>query len=474
MQSMQRMNIIKRMMINRWPRLIKRCQSTATNPTRITTLPNGFRVATEQIPGAQTSTIGVWIDAGSRWEDGQTNGAAHFLEHMAFKGTKRRSQTDLELEVESMGGHLNAYTSREQTAYFAKVLHADIPRAVDILADILQHSRLEPAAIERERDVILREQEEVERQMDEVVFDHLHAVAFQGTALGRTILGPAKNIRSLSRADLLNYIRFNYSPPRMVLAGAGSVVHEELVRLAEGSFFKETNGNVDEKTMADNIIQWKPEPAIYTGAEVRMQDDSLPAAHMAIAVQGASWTSPDYLTLLVAQAILGSWNRSLASGGNGASRLAQVVAQNGLAQSFMSFTTAYADTGLFGIYLVSDRLGQLDDLVYEVQQEWVRICLNATEAEVARAKTQLKSSLLLSLDGTTPICEDIGRQVLIYGRRFGWSETHALIDAIDARTVRRVASDYLYDRCPAVVALGPIGTFPDYNRIRAATLWLRN
>ena len=148
--------------------------------TESTTLPNGLTVATESSPHAQTATVGVWIDAGSRAETDRTNGTAHFLEHMAFKGTNRRTQHALELEVENLGAHLNAYTSREQTVYYAKSFKKDIPAAVDIISDILQNSKLELPAIERERDVILREQQEVDKQLEEVVFDHLHAVAFQG------------------------------------------------------------------------------------------------------------------------------------------------------------------------------------------------------------------------------------------------------------------------------------------------------
>lgn len=363
-----------------------------------------------------------------------------------------------------MGAHLNAYTSREQTAYFAKVFKKDLPKAIEILSDILQNSQFDERHIERERGVILREQEEVEKQMEEVVFDHLHAVAFQGTSLGRTILGSERNIKTISKLDLKTYIRNNYTAPRMVLAAAGGVDHEELVKLADKAF----------ASLPTSPSIWKPEAAAYTGSEVRMRDDTMSHAHMVIAVQGTSWTSSDYFPLLVAQAIMGSWNRGLAGGHNLGSKLAQVVSKNDLAQSFMSFNTSYMDTGLFGIYMVSDHVSDLDDLVYEVQQEWVRICLNANESEVARAKAQLKASLLLSLDGTTPICEDIGRQLLTYGRRYSWQELHRMVDAVDAATVRRVASDYLYDRDPAVVALGPVGIFPDYNRIRAATLWLRN
>lgn len=433
--------------------------------TRISTLSNGMRVATEAIRGSETATVGVWIDAGSRFEDDRSNGTAHFLEHMAFKGTQRRTQADIELEVENMGGHLNAYTSREQTAYYAKVLKQDIPKAVDIIADILQNSKLDPKAIERERDVILREQEEVEKQLEEVVFDHLHSVAFKETALGRTILGPEENIKRLGRADLENYIRANYTAPRMVLAAAGAVDHDRLVALAEQAF---------SRLPRESSLGAAVDEARYTGSEVRVRDDSMPHAHMAVAVQGAPWTSPDFYPLLVAQAVVGSWNRGLAGGSHLASPLAQAVAKHDLALSYMSFNTSYSDTGLFGIYMVSDRLYDLDDLVYEVQQEWVRVCLGTSEEEVARARQQLKSVILMGLDGTTAVAEDIGRQVLAYGRRYSWPEIHALIDAVDAKTVRRVASDYLYDRDPAVVGIGPIGSMPDYNRIRTATQWHRN
>lgn len=163
-------------------------------PTAVTRLDSGLRVATED-SGAPTATVGLWIDAGSRFENDRNNGVAHFLEHMAFKGTDKRSQTDLELEIENLGAQLNAYTSREQTVFYAKCLKQDVPKAIEILADIIQNSKLGEAEIERERGVILREMQEVETNLQEVVFDHLHSVAYQGTPLGRTILGPTENIK---------------------------------------------------------------------------------------------------------------------------------------------------------------------------------------------------------------------------------------------------------------------------------------
>lgn len=186
--------------------------------------------------GLSTCTVGLWIDAGSRYENEKNNGTAHFLEHMAFKGTKKRSQLDLELEIENMGAHLNAYTSREQTVYYAKAFSKDLPRAVEILADIIQNSTLGEAEIERERGVILREMQEVETNLQEVVFDYLHATAYQNTALGRTILGPTENIKSISRKDLVDYITTHYKGPRIVLAAAGGVSHDELLDLAKFHF----------------------------------------------------------------------------------------------------------------------------------------------------------------------------------------------------------------------------------------------
>merc|ERR1711972_112747 len=206
-----------------------------TPPTQVTVLDNGMRVASED-SGVPTATVGLWIDTGSRYETAANNGVAHFLEHMVFKGTEKRSQTQLELEVENMGAHLNAYTSREQTVFYAKCLSSDLGNAVEILADILQNSKLGEQEIERERGVILREMQGVEMNLQEVVFDHLHAVAYQGTPLGRTILGPAKNIKSINRNDLTHYINTHYKGPRMVLAGAGGVDHAKLCKLAESHF----------------------------------------------------------------------------------------------------------------------------------------------------------------------------------------------------------------------------------------------
>ncbi|XP_010550013.1 PREDICTED: probable mitochondrial-processing peptidase subunit beta, mitochondrial isoform X1 [Tarenaya hassleriana] len=434
--------------------------------TRVTTLPNGLRVATESNLAAKTATVGVWIDAGSRFESDETNGTAHFLEHMIFKGTERRTVKALEEEIEDIGGHLNAYTSREQTTYYAKVLDKDVNQALDVLADILQNSKFDEQRINRERDVILREMQEVEGQMDEVVLDHLHATAFQYTPLGRTILGPAQNVKSITREDLQNYIKTHYTAPRMVIAAAGAVKHEEVVEQVKKLF---TKLSADPTTTTQLVSK---EPANFTGSEVRMIDDDLPLAQFVVAFEGASWTDPDSVALMVMQTMLGSWNKNVGGGKHMGSELAQRVAINEIAESIMAFNTNYKDTGLFGVYAVA-KPDCLDDLAYAIMYEVTKLAYRVSEADVTRARNQLKSSLLLHMDGTSPIAEDIGRQLLTYGRRIPSPELFARIDAVDASTVKRVANRYIYDRDIAISAIGPIQGLPDYNWFRRRTYWNR-
>ncbi|KAK9105205.1 hypothetical protein Scep_022049 [Stephania cephalantha] len=449
-----------------YPVLTDHTKILSAPETRVTTLPNGLRVATESNLAAKTATVGVWIDAGSRFETEETNGTAHFLEHMIFKGTERRSVRVLEEEIENMGGHLNAYTSREQTTYYAKVMDKDVAKALDILADILQNSCFSEDRINRERDVILREMEEVEGQAEEVIFDHLHATAFQYTPLGRTILGPAKNIKTITKAHLQSYIATHYTAPRMVIAAAGAVKHEDVVEQVKKLF---TKLSADPTTTSQLV---EKEPAYFTGSEVRMINDDLPLAQFAVAFNGASWTDPDSIALMVMQSMLGSWNKNAGGGKHTGSELVQRVAINEIAETMMAFNTNYKDTGLFGVYAVA-KPDCLDDLSYAIMYEMSKLCYRVSEDDVTRARNQLKSSLLLHIDGTSPVAEDIGRQLLTYGRRIPFTELFARIDAVDAKTVKRVANRFIFDKDVAISAMGPIQTLPDYNWFRRRTYWLR-
>ncbi|KAL9253940.1 putative mitochondrial-processing peptidase subunit beta, mitochondrial [Drosera capensis] len=449
------------------PKLEDHTSILSSPETKTTTLPNGLRVATESDLAARTATVGVWIDAGSRFESDETNGTAHFLEHMIFKGTEKRSARGLEEEIENMGGHLNAYTSREQTTYFAKVLDKDVNNALDVLADILQNSTFDEHRINRERDVILREMEEVEGQTEEVIFDHLHATAFQYTPLGRTILGPAQNIKTITKVHLQNYISTHYTAPRMVIAASGAVKHEEVVERVKKLF---TRLSTDPTTASQLVTK---EPAIFTGSEVRMIDDDIPLAQFAVAFSGASWTDPDSIALMVMQSLLGSWNKTAGGGKHMGSELAQRVGVDEIAESMMAFNTNYKDTGLFGVYAAA-KPDCLDDLAWAIMHEISKLCYRVSDVDVTRARNQLKSSLLLHIDGTSPVAEDIGRQLLTYGRRIPFAELFARIDAVDASTLKRVANRFIHDRDIAIAATGPIQSLPDYNWFRRRTYWNRS
>uniref|UniRef100_A0A669EU71 Ubiquinol-cytochrome c reductase core protein 1 n=1 Tax=Oreochromis niloticus TaxID=8128 RepID=A0A669EU71_ORENI len=427
--------------------------------TRLTTLDNGLRVASEET-GHATCTVGLWISAGSRYESEKNNGAGFFLEHMAFKGTKKHPQTALEQQVESMGAHLSAYTSREHTAYYMKTLTKDLPKAVELLSEVVQSCSLNEAEIEQQRSVVLRELEEVESNLQEVCLDLLHATAFQGTALGHSV--------NLTRQDLVDYVNSHYKAPRMVLAAAGGVSHDELVGLAKSHF-----SGVSFEYEGDAVPVLSP--CRFTGSEIRMRDDALPLAHIAIAVEGASAASPDIVPLMVANAIIGSYDLTYGGGKVGnhlSSRLARLAVEDNLCHSFQAFHSSYSDTGLLGIYFVADK-NNIDDMMHWSQNAWMNLCTTVTESDVARGRNALKASLVGQLNGTTPICDDIGRHILNYGRRIPLAEWDARIDAVTPKMVRDICSKYIYDKCPAVAAVGPVEQLPDYNRMRSAMYWLR-
>jgi len=360
---------------------------------------------------------------------------------------------------------LSAYTSREHTAYYMKTLAKDLPKAVELLAEVVQSSSLSEADIEQQRGVVLRELEEVEGNLQEVCLDLLHATAFQGTPLGHSVLGPSSNARSLNRQDLVEYINSHYKAPRMVLAAAGGVNHEELVSLAKTHF---SNVSFEYQDDAVPVLS----PCRFTGSEVRMRDDGMPLAHIAIAVEGASAASPDIVPLMVANSIIGSYDITYGGGKHLSSRLARMAVDYKLCHSFQAFHSSYSDTGLLGIYFVSDGM-HIEDMMHWSQNAWMNLCTTVTDSDVARGKNALKASLVGQLNGTTPICDDIGRHVLNYGRRIPLAEWDARIDAVTPKLVRDVCSKYVYDKCPAVAAVGPCEQLPDYNRMRSAMYWLR-
>jgi len=249
------------------------------------------------------------------------------------------------------------------------------------------------------------------------------------------------------------------------LAGAGGVNHEDLVDLAKKHLGDLSNGY---DTVVPELTYCR-----YTGSEVKYRDDSMPQAHIALAVEGCGWTDADNIPLMVASTLIGSWDRSHGGGTNLASQLArQTATPDSKVHSFQSFNTCYKDTGLWGVYWVCEKLG-CNDMTYAVQEEWKRLATAVTSFEVERAKNMLKTNMLQQLDGSTPVCEDIGRQLLCYGRRIPPHELEARIEAVTAKTVQDVVFKYIYDKCPVVAAVGPVENQSEYNRVRSRMRWAR-
>ncbi|HET6469067.1 MAG TPA: pitrilysin family protein, partial [Geminicoccaceae bacterium] len=356
-----------------------------TDTTEITTLPNGLRVISETMPRLQTAALGVWVDVGARYETTEVNGVAHLLEHMAFKGTGTRSARAIAEEIENVGGSINAYTAREHTAYYARVLAEDVPLAADIVADILQHSTFDPGELEKERHVVLQEIGQVQDTPDDLVFDLFQEAAYPGQAMGRSILGPEAVVGRLPREALIDYMARHYGASRMILAGAGRIEHDRLVELAERLFrdLPATSGSA-------------PEPARYRGSHVLDRRKDLEQVHLCLGVEGLSLTDPDYYALQVF---------STALGGGMSSRLFQEVRENrGLCYSVYSFAASYCDTGLLGIYAGTGGK-EVAELIPVVAEETLKLATAPSEEELRRARAQLKAGLLMSLESCSAVCE---------------------------------------------------------------------
>ena len=413
--------------------------------TQTHTLSNGFRIVTENMPGLASASIGIWVGAGARHEASEQNGIAHFLEHMAFKGTQKRSALQIAEAIEDVGGYINAYTSREVTAYYVRVLENDVPLALDVLADILLNPVFDESEIETERGVILQEIGQALDTPDDVIFDWLQEQAYPEQPLGRTILGPSERVSSFGRADLARFVGQHYGPEQMILSAAGAVDHDAIVRMAEEFF-----GHMGRRPVL------VPETARFSGGEVR-QTKTLEQAHFALAFE-----SPGYRD----DAIYTAQVYASAIGGGMSSRLFQEIRENrGLCYTIFAQAGAYSDTGMTTVY-AGTSADQISDLATITVDEMKRAVGDISQAEVDRARAQMKAGLLMGLESPSNRAERLARLVQIWDRVPPLEESVALIDAITVRDVRDFA-EQMAAKAPMAMALyGPVDGAPSLDALQ--------
>lgn len=401
---------------------------------RVTTLTNGLRVATDPVPGVETASMGIWIEAGARDETPTVNGASHFLEHMTFKGTKRRTAYQIVEEIEDVGGHINAYTAREHTAYYAKVLAEDLPLAIDVIADIVENAAMDDREYERERQVILQEIHQAADTPDDIVFDHFQAACFKDQPLGMPVLGTAEGIRALPLKAVVDHRARHYAPSRMVLAAAGAVDHDTLVALAEQHLVRPAADAPPARSTAR-----------YTGGEVRTDRD-LEQVHVVMGLEAPSLTDEAHDAAAVFATVMG---------GGMSSRLFQEVREErGLAYAIHAYLSSYDDTGVFTVYAgtsADDAAALMPVVCDELKKATDRL----PDDEIDRAKAQLRAGLLMARESTSARCEQLARHLLTFGRPLPVSESKARIDAVDAGSVR-AAAEAIVGSAVTVAATGPL------------------
>lgn len=401
----------------------------------ITRLSNGLTIVTDPMPKLESAMLGVWVNAGTRNETRAVMGVSHMLEHMAFKGTQSRSARDIAEEIEAVGGYLNAYTSREQTAFHARVLKADVAMAIDLLADILTHPTFEQGELDRERQVVLQEIGQARDTPDDIIFDHLQSAIYPDQPMGWPILGREETVRTFTREQLRTYMVANYRAADMTLVSSGAVDHEEIVELANAKFASLRSGPTP-----------IPLAARYVGGDIRLNQD-LEQAHVVYAFPGVSSSDPDYYTAQV---------YVMALGGGMSSRLFQEAREKrGLCYAISAFAQAHRDAGTIGVYTGTGER-EAAEISAVIAGEMEHLAVGATEREVARAKAQLKSSLLMGLERPGQRAEQIASQMFSYGRLLSIAEMTARLDKIDAQAVRNFGARLMESANPTMAAVGPV------------------
>ncbi len=412
-----------------------------------TTLSNGLRVITLERPQVETVSLGIWVKTGAAYETKANNGISHFLEHMSFKGTKTRTAVQISEEIEDVGGQSNAYTSREFTAYYAKMMKEDAELAVDVLTDSIKNSIFPEEELIKEREVVIQEIKQTLDTPDDIVFDYFQETAFPNQAVGRSILGPIETVRSFNRNSLISYINSNYAAENMVLCAVGNIKHETFVKLVKDRMedFRPKTNFVTEKQ-------------IYKGGFF-IERKPIEQSHVVLGFEAYPYKDERYYAAAILSTILG---------GGMSSRLFQEIREKrGLVYSVYSFTAAHCATGVFGIYAGTEAK-QVPVLMPVVVDEIKKICNEkVTEKEFNRAKMQMKAGIKMGLESSSSTAEILARQDLIYNRSLTTDEVVQKIDAVTIDDIRKTAAEIFASK-PTYTLLGDINSYMEPDELQKA------
>lgn len=410
-----------------------------------TTLANGLQIMTVERPQTETVSLGIWVRTGAACEDKEINGISHFVEHMVFKGTKKRNALQISEDIENVGGQTNAYTSREFTVFYAKMLKNDIELAIDVLADLVMAPTFDAVEMAKEKEVVVQEIKQSYDDPSDIIQDYFYEAAFGQQALGRTILGPAEKVRAFTADDLRRYMAHNYAAENIVVAAVGNLKHEAFVKMVQERM-------VGLQTKTDFV----KDKQIYTGGLFVKQRD-IEQAQVMIGFPSIDYHNPEYYTVSILSTILG---------GSMSSRLFQEIREKrGLVYTVYSFANAHTETGLFGIYAGLDA-EQIQKYVPVVSDEIKKICNEkVSDKELNRVRVQLKASLLMGLESSSSTAEVMARQQLIHNRVLPVAEIVERIESVTKEKILNMAQ-MIFGGKPTYTLLGNLNDYPAYEDLQ--------
>ncbi len=413
--------------------------------TQQTTLDNGLRIVTCSRPNTETVSLGIWIKTGSAYEDKSINGISHFLEHMVFKGTKNRSSLQISEEIENVGGQNNAYTSREFTAFYARMLKDDAELAMDVISDLILNPTFPEEELVKEREVVVQEIKQTIDSPDDIIFDHFQEQAFSNQPLGRSILGTIEKVRSFDAGILQKYMKTNYAAENIVVCAVGNISHEKFVEMC-----RQRLSGLQQK------VSFTIQPQKYVGGFFA-EDRDIEQVHVALGFRGFAYDSDYYYPTMIFSTLFG---------GGMSSRLFQEIREKlGLVYTVYGFANSHTQTGMAGIY-AGTTPNELKKLLPVVAQEIKKVCYDKVDIkELNRAKAQIKASMLMALESSSSTSEVIARQMLLFGRVLPTEEIVEKIENVTLDDIRDTANK-IFSTKPTYALLGSLKKYPDYEQLQ--------